>query len=478
MRKHLHTAAVVMMALLVAAAAPAAAADQKAIDRSSDKTPALELTGTFVDHIETVGDADGNWTQFEDDNGNVANVSGQTQDVDNPFTLDPAKIERPGATNRTTLNASAWSTSGLNVSSATGDVHGVTVDAQLGSTENASATLTEVSKTTDVSKRVVWVAVDVQTLNGTAAIVFEDGTGDEKRVHLNSSKSTTTTDVLADGTGSFVIQQKFSALATEGSGDGTFDAVETVSIVAAGGEVSLTVTELSVDRLSKVSYGDHMADTDGDGSLEESTMYEPTGTYSIGGLDSLSTTFDNATVYDYEVAYKQYGQNVKYEWNDELAEEYQYDTALDAYWTFSFPSAQDVDLQNAKLTDTVALPTSRLLTAEYIEGAGNKTYEELSDSTAWSDISQSYVDAGDNSTVTIDSSFQDGVSYRVHQTWLYDDGEKSDVLTDTGGIGVPMVGGGIVSMILGPLGAIATAITGYVALFTGFFGRVWTRVVG
>lgn len=471
---------------LTVMAAPVAGQSGQSIDRSSDKTPELQLEGTLVDTVERIDDSDGDWTQYEDDSGNTANLTGMADpSVDNPITFGPTKLSRPDAgtfpaATSSTLDADAYTTSGASMAvsdRANTDVGGVVFDGTPGSTATSSATFSDVSVTSDTNKRVLWVAGNVSTLSGSADIVLNDGTGDQKRLHVDSSMSASASDVAATSTGAFIAQVKLDQIAVEGSsGDGTFDAIESIDIEASNGDVTLGLTELSLENLNPVNYGDFAADTDGDNTTETSAQYEATGMISTTGLDSLGDAFTNATVHDYEVQYVDQGQNVEYEWDEERASDYNYDTALRLQYSFSFPDVQDVSLQSAQLTDTVALPTSRLLSAKYIEGDGGMTREELADSTAWEDLSQSYIDAGDNATLTVDSSFQSGLGYEVEEVWLFDDGEKSEVLTDSGGIGVPIDAGGFLGGLTGPFGAIATAVSGWFVFMTDLGARLASKI--
>lgn len=479
------------MAVLVATA-PAAAQSSSGLDIDSPKTPAPELTGPMEKRVQNMSHSS-NALDYQDDSGNWQTLNGTLQNVSNPISFSPVKISDsefstwPSEGN-SSLDASAFSTTAANadlsLTNPSGDVDTLKVNTSgLASGETATATFSDVAITDDAAKHNAWVAVHVQELSGSATVVFSESDGDEKRLHLNSSLSRSSADVLADDTGVFVTQQKLGDLATDGSGDGTFSAIDSIEIVATDGNVDLEFTTLTADHLSKVSYGSEAVDSDGDGTLENVSVYEPTGTVSIASLDSLPSKFDDARIYDLEFAFHQGAAHadVKYEFSEDRAEDYQYQYAFDVFYEFSVPDVMDLDLQSdAKITGHVAFPTERLLTAEYMEGApSTASYEDLRDSTAWTSLAQSYEAAGDNATVTVDDSVQQGNRYVLHQVWLTNQDDR-DAMTESGGVGVPFggAGGTVVSWLFGLPGMVVSAVAGYGVLFRNWLGKAWSMLAG
>ncbi|RYJ08301.1 hypothetical protein ELS19_17245 [Halogeometricum borinquense] len=493
-RKRLLSVLAVVMAVLMMTT-PVAAASSTGLDPDSSKTPNLELVGTL--HHDSFNMSWDGPTSYEDDQGNLTSFNGTVNtSASNPVTLNALDIDRAAAgefpsTNDSSIDPSLYTTSSganssVTVGSATSNVPALTVNANVSSGETATATFSNVSITSDAEKRVLWLAGQATTLNGSAEIVLTDDDGDTKTVVVNSSMTTGSPNV-ATGTvnEAFVVQQKLSDLSTGGTGDGTFDSITSHKIVVTDGDVSLELTTFEYESLSKATYGTKKADTDGDDSLEEVTVTEPIGDFSIESLDSMGSAFSEATIYDLRIDYVEQAERVEYEFNDSLAEDYSYDTALDVYYAFSFPQAVDVSLDNARLRDTVALPTSRLLTAEYIEGAGDyEEFADLANSTAWAELATDYENTGDGNSLVIDSSFQSGQNYVAHQTWLANDDDKSDMETDTGGIGGPIGGAadGILGFFQSGIGILVTGVGSYVAWakgwIQGLFGGIWSKIAG
>ncbi|WP_135807269.1 hypothetical protein [Halorussus marinus] len=474
-----------LTAVLLMATMPAAAQSSTGLAvGTSDKVPNPEFTGTVEKAAHQLG-TNNTTLDYQDDNGNWKTLNGSLANESNPVTLRADNLAFDAASqfpseSNSTLDASEWTTtsgtnSDVSVSSPDADVQTLSVDANVANTESVTMSFDGVSITSDVGKRVFWAAANIQTLNGTAELVIADSDGDEKRLHLNGSASANDADVLADGTGNgFVSQADVSGLAVEGSGDGTFDGIQSIKIIVNDGDLDADFTTLSTDRLSKVSYGVQHIDQDGDNTTENVTVYEPTGAYDVHSVDSLGAPFDNATVYGMEFDYvldAADANNAEYEFAD--AEEYNYDSRFGVYYSYEFPDVQDLDLRNAQLTDTVTFPSSRLLSSQYIEGAGTSSYEDLEDSSAWVDLVADYEDAGHNGTVTVDDTIQQGVRYVVYQEWLVNDDDE-DEMTTSGGIGGPIGGAadGFIGFLKSIPGILIAGVTGYGVLFKNWIGRV------
>jgi|GEM_PF-6149920 len=478
------------MAVLVATS-PVAAQESTGLDVDSSKTPDPEFTGTYEKAVHDMNHST-DVLDYQDDSGNWQTLNASLQNVSNPISFDPTKVSDsdlatwPSA-NNSSLDSGAYSvtasTATMNVTNPGGDVKTLSVNTTgLADTETATAAFSNVSITTDAAKHNAWVAVDVQDLSGTAAVAFVDSDGDRKELTVNSSKSASNTGVLADGTGVYVAQPKLSDLSISGSGDGSFDAIESIEVVASDGDVDLDFTTISAANMDQVSYGTEAVDTDGDGTDENVSVYEPTGMVSVQSLDSLPSMFDDAEIYDVQFDFIQASEhaNVEYEFSEERASEYQYKYAFDVFYEFHSPDVLDLKLQSGSVTDTVAFPTNRLLTAEVMDNApANSSYEDLRDSTAWTSLSESYEAAGDNSTVTVEDTPQQGERIVLHEVWLTSGDDQSD-MTQSGGPGVPLggAGSGIIDFFTGLPGMFVAAVSGYGVLFRNWLGKALSKVAG
>ena len=477
------------MALMLLVA-PAAAATSTGLNLDSEKTPNPTLYVTYEKASHNMSHSQ-NVLDYQDDDGNWQTLNGSLDNVSNPITIEATNIDRAAAypsDANSTLSPDSYTLSGntskVNLSASSGDVGGLVVDAsQIATGDSVTATMANVSETSDVNKRVFHIVGSVAELNGTAEVRAIDTDGDYVALTLDSASATDSAAVLAGETGSsFVAQQKVGDLAVQGSGDGVMNEIASTAIVAQNGSVQATFTTISFDRLSKVKYGVEQTDTDGDGTTEPVDVYEPTGAYSIESLESLDSVFAEATIYGVQFEYAQDASagSVSYEYDAEAAEEYNnYDYVFRMYADYELVSAMDLEVLSAELTDTVVFPTTRLLDAKYIEGAGSSSYDSLADSSAWSDLTDEYDAAGDNASVSIDSTIQESTRYVVFQSWLVDEDDKTDQ-TAEGGIGGPMsaVGNGILGFLGSLPGIVVSGIVGYGVVFKNWLGRLFAMLSG
>lgn len=474
----------VVMALLMVTT-PAVAQSGQGLDLDDSKTPDPVIDVTYEKASHNMSHST-NVLDYQNDSNGWQTLPGELADLSNPITLNPAEIDVGGswpASSNSTLSPDQWAKSGntsnLNVTERSDDADGLTFDTTgMASGDSVTATFSNVSVTTDAGKHVLWTAVDITELNGTATLVVSDSDGDEKRFHVNASASASANDVLATQTGPIVLQEKFGNVVTEGSGDGTFDAIESISFTVQDGNVDASFTKLSAAKMTAVSYGSQQLDTDGDNETETVDITEPTGTYNVSSLDTLGSAFDAAQLYNVQFEYVQHGSNIEYEFSEDAAEDYQYKYAFGGYYSFELPNVMDLSIVQADLTTTVTYPTNRLLDAKYIEGAGGSSYDDLADSSAWQDLTTAFEDAGDNGSVTLDASIQEGVRYVGYFQWLTS-GDDKTAMTESGGAGVPLggTGQGIIDAITSLPGILISGVVGYVGIFRGGFMRLlgWIR---
>ncbi|WP_188981056.1 hypothetical protein [Halocalculus aciditolerans] len=307
------------------------------------------------------------------------------------------------------------------------------------------------SITSDVLKRVAWVVTDDVQVNGTAEVRLAESDGDYVSVDVSNSSDVT--------------QTKLNDLAVSGSGDGSLSSVDSVKIVVSGGDADIELTQVRSDRLSMVRYGAFEKDIDSDNETERLDIYEPSGTYNVSSLSTMSSVFDSATIYDVEydviVSAATYG-DVQYEFDEEAAEEYDRKFIYRQYTRLALPNVIELDYEGFTAYETVAYPTSRLIDAWYIEGSGSQTFDEAADSSAQISRVSAFEAAGDNATVTWDDSVQDGTTYIFYESWTTSQSDK-DTMTDVssgGGVGTLLSEGGswLWGFFTNPLGAFSALI--------------------
>jgi hypothetical protein len=287
-------------------------------DASTVHNPEIDVT--VQKDVHRVGD----WSavQYSGDNGQTQTLNASLNESEpNPISLvatdinasDFGEFPRKGDGDNaaSALDASEWTTdeSGISTTGATLSVEDTTtapsVDAvrvntsSLGSGDTGVATYGNFSINSDENKRFAQFAVDVDTLDaGTHAevrVVDEDG--DYKEFVIDSANSSDDADVLANSTGEgFVTQQQLGEVTTEGSGDGTFNNIETIEVRVNDGDLDASWSLINVEKLGTYQFGSQAYDEDDDGEKDETrTLVEPEGRYAITGYDTLGSSLDGAT---------------------------------------------------------------------------------------------------------------------------------------------------------------------------------------
>jgi hypothetical protein len=452
-------------------------------DASTVHNPDIPVTvSKDVHHI-------GDWsaTQYENNNGAVKTLNATLNESKaNPVALvatdinasDFGEFPRKNEDDNTAsaLDASEWSTdtSGIGTTGATFSVQDSTtapnVDAvrvntsSLSSGDTGVATYDNFSITSDESKRYAQFGVDVDTLDSgtTAEVRVVDEDGDYKEFVIDSANSTDSADVIANSTGEgFVTQQQLGGITTEGSGDGTFDNIQSVEVR----DLDASFALINAEKMGQYSFGEQAYDGDGDGEKDETrTLYEPSGQVWITGYDSLESSFSGADVHNTQQTLQFKASNLSTEMDAQVefsaAGDYpDFELIADVYYRLELPSAYDLSYQNAELTDSVDLPSGRYQSVEVAEGVGDTEFENIS---SWSSVKSKYDSQGSN--VTMDSTIQPGQQIAIHYAYPVTADEQGNMASQGG---VPGQfeqgdGGGFLSgiPILGSIASIVGAIFG------------------
>lgn len=422
---------------------------------------------------------------YDNDGDAAALPASLNESVDNPVSYTPTHVAVdeygafPHDDNASALNASLWSTDASG-SSGTVAANDVTVQpnveaVELSATGQASgdtATLTydDVSITSDEAKRNLIIGGDIQTLSSDATVEVRvvDEDGDYKAITADTGANSSDDDVWATSTGdSRIEQQRLGEIATQGSGDGDFNNIESVEVVVMDGDFEGQISLMNLDQMSRYDFGEKMVDTDGDGEMDDTeTLHEPTGEVSVTGLDTLGDTFDSATLHG--VTFPAMFQASELSGDDVYAnftsaEDYQnYEYIGDTRYRFEMVDAYELSYANAELRDTVTLPETRYRTVQYAEGTGDTDLKNVSE---WTDVTDSYSTQGDE--VTLDATLQPGQNIDYNANALYTSDEQQSIFSagDSGGGGGMFGGGGG-----GILGAIFSPISGAIAAILSFLG--------
>ncbi|MBO4248379.1 hypothetical protein IL252_11195 [Halomicrobium sp. IBSBa] len=468
--------------------AGSAAAAQPGLNFTSEKTPNPtivedELVVTSHDMDEMDGPL-----EYYDDSGEVATLPATVnQSQDTPVGIRFDKIDADVYTQFPRISgevdneanwtvATDWTTSSGGSSSmsvADADADGVEkleFAASAASGETATATLSEnVSITNDPNKRVLSTVLNVETLSGTAELRAVDGDGDYRYAEINGSENADASDIIANSTGNgYVLQERLSNLPLAGSGDGSFDAIQKVEIVAIDNDVTVTVAGLDLDKKSEYDLAEIERDTDSDGEREQTvvTDYYEGGTADITGLDTLGSEFDSAVlkdlhVYDVRYEFADLTDESEYSINVTSADEYSYPQKLELYADLQVPSPIDLSHGTLTLEFEQGLPGERYQVAEVAPDADSDAeFGNVSDSeyTSYGSSLNSQGTTHELATVSADTN------QRVHFVILYQN-EEVDTLQDTSAMGPTGTSGdGFFSSLFGKAISVVGAVLGAVGL--------------
>lgn len=457
--------------LLSVVATPAAAAG--GITWSGDSNAPNPTIGADVTVDEWNGAEMDSALEYYDDSGDVASLPASVNESnDNPITVTatdidfsernefPRKSDEDGDNDASALDDSEWTTSGATVSSTT-TAPGVDALGYSGSASSDSATYSNFS-VADGEKSYLTIAADISSASGTPTIQVTDADGDYVEFELyNASADSDADTVLTNTTGEgMVLQQQIGDQTVAGSGDGTFDSAEEITI---SGDVDADISVLDSERTRSITFGERLVDNDDDDELETVTVTEPTGAYSVANLAGFDAVMEDATFYGVTVDARFQASDLTDD-SDVSASfasdnDYpQWDQVGNFDFKISLPTAFDLSYSNAELVDEPELPDERYKTVELAEGVGDTDFEDIS----YSDVTSSY----SGGEVTLDSTVSSGTEYAISYTVVLTNGEV-DAIQSTGGGGAgPMDagGGGPIDFILSIPGIIISGVVSFLGL--------------
>jgi len=496
-----HRALAVALAALVLLSASGAGLVAAATAINYDSTPAQsarvhEDVVTIAEHDRA--EMDGALAYY-DDNGEAATLPADiNSSEDAPVQVHLAKINESqyrefprvsgeDGNNVTWTNASDWTTSssssgGMSVSETTpaGDAQAVKFAITAASAEHGEANYTDVSITSDATKRVPLVGVNVDTLNTDAVvdIRFVDSDDDYVALEVNESHSNATnaSEVIANSTGeAYVTQERLSELTVEGSGDGSLDSIEKIWVRGDGADATVELFALDAESKSATDLARTYHDHDDDGDLEWETVQQKghAGVVNMSAVDDLGGMFDNAIIYDkqvqnlfYDVSYLS-GNDTKVETSD--AEDYpNFDKRVNASYRLEVPAPIDVSHGSLTLEAEQSLVEDRYVVAEYATDVGDTDFENVS----YTDATSSFTKKGD--VVELATGINAGEENAIHFELLYTQSEF-DTLTSDAVAGGPVdsgsgLFGGFFSTLYGQMVGIVGAVAGFLGLRRIFGG--------
>ncbi|WP_181685821.1 hypothetical protein [Halorhabdus salina] len=427
--------------------------------------------------------------QYEGDDGSLATLDATVNEsADNPYSLTVTDIDFDDAdefprkdsetdNSASALDASEWtkdmasSTGSATIADATTapnvDALNLAVSGQ-SSGDTAVLSYSNVSLTSDVEKRYLQVAADVNSIGSStdAVLRLNDSDGDYVEVTLaNSTMDAASSTVVANSTTEgAVLQYQIGQLTTQGSGDGVMGELQSISVRVNDGDVDVDVSLLNAERMSMYGFGEQLKDTDSDDDLETVTIEEPTGTVDVHSLTTFGPALSNATIHGVSMPVQHRAadlaaEDVSVSFNE--SDKYPgYDYIAEINYRIDVESAYDLSHSGLALQQEQKWPSDRYLSIEIAEGTGDTAFDDVS---SWTDVTSKVSSEGN--LLTLDDTIQPGQKISIRERLRITEDDRS-AMTLSGGAGAIMGGGGSGGL----FGGIFNAFTGAIAGVLGFFG--------
>lgn len=457
-----------------------------AMAQSSAEAPMPETSAQYTNENYNM-----TWSSpltYENDQGETVTLEAEMNETaDNPYSFVATDVEFEDAgafphdkDDVSGLDASEWSTSGASISATDADRGqlNIATDGSVTSGTTTTTTFSNFSITSDVQKKHLAVAADVNTLDSGATVEIRamDSDGDYVAATVDGSAAESQT-LLANQTGEgFVLQRQMGKMSVMGSGDGTLTEIQSVEVAVIDGDADLTVSMLNLDKMSKYTFGVEKADTDDDDDLEDEEIHEvdAPGAVAIHDLSSMGDSFSEATINGLTTDIVKStstlsGDDVEYSFNQTEDRPGYYGTAT-VYIPTGLPAAYDISFSGAVTEEQQVYLEDRYLEVAYAEGVGDTHPDDVD---SWTTITSSYSEQDTN--VTIDDTIQPGqTSYVKYRLQLQESefNAAQSFLSNLGsgggtGMGPGGTGGGIFTWINGLYASIVAAVGGLFARAKG-----------
>ncbi|QHS17200.1 twin-arginine translocation signal domain-containing protein [haloarchaeon 3A1-DGR] len=378
------------------------------------------------------------------------------------------------------LDATHWTT---DASGSTGTIDVTDADDALSvvvsgqaSGDVATATFTDFSIGDGEQRKYLQLVANVNSLpSGTSAtlsVIDEDGDAKAFDIDPSADPDANTTIATATGSGQ-VFQVQLGEISTSGSGDGTFANIEKVELSVSDADLDVELHALNLDRETQWSFGTNEY-TNSDDELETQTLHEPNGEFSIVGIDDVSVPLAEATLRNVTSDVRVEASEIPADdVNSEFSDASDYGGYSDLHETifgFDLPSAYEISWAISSMMDEIRFHSGdRYLSAEFATGLDEvPTVEDVED-IDWTDRRSTYADGSKGDEVSVSSTVSASEIAAVHFEVLLESGEKGSIESVPMGGPTGREGGGLLSTIMGPVGALLSAIGG-IGLFKYFRG--------
>lgn len=512
------TGAAVATVGIGASASPAAAETTLNYDSGLAPNPTILDTVTFGvhdrDHMAAVTEyvpdssdsAEDGTEDLADDGAVVAprptydpDAYDDTQDPHNPVSLSAAAIEASEFwsfprdemfdddgdgeknTELSALDQQHWTenTADISVTAADGPgKHALNVASSgVAAGASTSATFTDVLIDDGIDRRHVQLVVDINQLDTDASMEFrmDDGAGTYKTVKIDDAGDAANDDVIASTTGtSLAFQTELGQLATD------ISKIEQLDITILDGDVDVTFYAMNVERSSQWEFGTEEYYDSADDEVKTQTVYEPSGSYSITGVDTLGTVFDTARLHDLSAdlwvrAANVASSQIDFEFSD--AENYpSFERRFEGVVNLELKTAYDLTHNVTGLKDEVMLPSNRYLNVDYTASADGQEgdyvtlddYEDID----WTDTASTYDGGSEGDRVDITSLVSEGNVVAMFFDTKHTEAEESD-MTASAAVGpTGKEGGSFIDRILTIPGMVGSVLAGWgvMKIFGGIRG--------
>jgi hypothetical protein len=352
---------------------------------------------------------------------------GITYDDDNDSSTDEVAVEWHDPTHWSTSDA----TNGSISLSEDGDAMRVSTSS-VASGETVTATLdlstvgSEDGTISDgMSRKFVQGAMEIDSLPSgvLVEVAVRDSAGTEVVATADPSGDATTEKVLAASTGKKVGQARVGELESQQSK--TLDDIQVVEIRVSETDADILLKGFNVENPSEWVYGTQEY-RNSDGDVDTQDVTEPSGTVGIIGLDTLPSTWDNATlkdvVYDVELRASEVPSEQIHARTDDAPESLERGKTLEFVVECEWPTAYALETVSASdLMTEVSLGSSRYLRFDYAKNAtdidpDSDPWSTIEDTISWTDATGSLGSVGSDSTLAtgLNADNRDAVRVKVN----------------------------------------------------------------
>lgn len=291
--------------------------------------------------------------------------------------------------------------------------------------------------TDGMSRLFLQAVADIVTLESGVTVEFAaiDSGGTEVTATYDPSGDTSTVGVMANATGDAQVgQERIGELENDAAVE--LADIQKVQVRVNDANAEFTLQGLNLERSSKWEYGTEEY-LNSDSEVDTQTIYEPSGAFSIIGLDTLGTAFDNAEIasvqYDVEMHASELPSEQRHVRLKDLGDAYDRPHEVEAAYEFEAPSAYELDVSHGSVEDEGRFPGRRYLEVGAASGVSDLESWEDVENTSYTDRTDQYSSVGDEVVLLSDVAAADRTVTR-HRIEV--DGAEADDMLSAGGAAV------------------------------------------